>query len=145
LPNSRSFGFGSDSEFRFAFMSSPSQSSRRIRVVEDNLDTVHSLTLLLREMGHKVEYAINGYAAIEVARRLQPEFVFLDLGLPGMDGFEVCRRLKKEEGLQSARVIAVTGYAQEEFRQRSHEVGCEVHIIKPLDPKFLDSLLGGKA
>jgi two-component system CheB/CheR fusion protein len=116
--------------------------SRRILVVEDNLDTVHSLTFLLRDMGHQVEYAINGYAALDIARRLRPEFVFMDLGLPGMDGFEVCRRIKREAGLDSARVIAITGYAQDDYRKRSQEAGCEMHLIKPVSPKFLISLLG---
>jgi CheY-like chemotaxis protein len=115
---------------------------QRILVVEDNLDTVHSLTFLLRDMGHQVEYAINGYAALDIARRLRPEFVFMDLGLPGMDGFEVCRRIKKEPGLDSTRVIAITGYAQDEYRTRSQEAGCEMYLIKPVSPTFLISLLG---
>jgi two-component system CheB/CheR fusion protein len=118
-----------------------SQTPRRILVVEDNLDTVHSLAFLLKDMGHEVEYAINGYAALDIARRMRPEFVFLDLGLPGMDGFEVCKRMKREPGLESTRIIAVTGYAQEEHRQRSQEAGCELHLIKPMDPAFLSSLL----
>ena len=117
-------------------------SSRRILVVEDNLDSVHSLTLLLRDMGHYVEYAINGYAALDIAQRLRPEILFLDLGLPGMDGFEVCRRIRKEPGLGGARIIAITGYAQEEYRRKSHAAGCELHLIKPVSPQFLVSLLG---
>jgi two-component system CheB/CheR fusion protein len=92
-------------------------------------------------MGHKVEYAINGWVALDVARRFRPQFVFLDLGLPGMDGFELCRRIKKEPGLESARVIALTGYGQEEYRRRSSEAGCELHLIKPFDPKFIEGLL----
>jgi CheY-like chemotaxis protein len=115
---------------------------RRILVVEDNLDSVHSLTLLLRDMGHQVEYAINGYAALDTARRQRPEIVFLDLGLPGMDGFEVCTRIKHEPGLESTRVIAVTGYSADEHRVRSRAAGCELHLIKPVSPQFLVSLLG---
>jgi DNA-binding response OmpR family regulator len=68
----------------------------RILVVEDNLDSVHSLAMLLRDMGHEVEYAINGYAALSVAQVFKPEVVFLDLGLPGLDGFEVCRAMKAD-------------------------------------------------
>ena len=93
-------------------------------------------------MGHVVEYAINGHAALNVARRFRPEFIFLDLGLPGMDGFELCRRLKLQVGWETARIIAVTAYAQDEYRQRSQEAGCELHLVKPVDPKFLNGLLG---
>jgi CheY-like chemotaxis protein len=117
------------------------QRSRRILVVEDNLDTVHSLAFLLHDMGHRVEYAVNGWVALDVARRFRPEFIFLDLGLPGMDGFEVCGRLKKEPGLEAARIIALTGYGQEEYRRRSEEAGCELHLVKPVDPRFLEALL----
>jgi CheY-like chemotaxis protein len=124
----------------FALLQS-SPEARRVLVVEDNLDTVHSLALLIHDMGHKVEYAINGWVALDVARRFRPQFVFLDLGLPGMDGFELCRRIKKEPGLESARVIALTGYGQEEYRRRSSEAGCELHLIKPFDPKFIEGLL----
>ncbi len=113
---------------------------RRVLVVEDNLDTVRSLALLLREMGHKVEYAINGYAAIEAARRFNPEFLVLDLGLPGMDGFELCRLFKRDPVLRPVRVIALTGYSQEDYRRRSLEAGCEEHLIKPVDPTILQRL-----
>jgi len=119
--------------------------TRRVLVVEDNLDTVHSLVLLLRDMGHRVEYAINGYAALDIARRFLPEFVFLDLGLPGLDGFEVVERLKREPGFEATRFIAVTGYGQDEYRVRSQAAGCEQHIVKPVSPRFLYSLLGGAA
>jgi len=119
-----------------------SQVAKSVLVVEDNLDSVHSLTLLLRAMGHVVEYAINGYAALDVARRLRPEVVFLDLGLPGMDGFELCSRLRGEPGLDRTRFIALTGYGQEEHRERSRAAGCELHLVKPVSPQFLVSLLG---
>jgi CheY-like chemotaxis protein len=119
----------------------PPKVSRRVLVVEDNLDTLHSLAYILRKEGHKVEFAINGYAALDIARRFRPEFVFLDLGLPGMDGFEVCRQLKSEAGFEATRFIAVTGYAQEADRLRARAAGCELHIVKPADPLLLLKLL----
>jgi len=67
--------------------------------------------------------------------------VFLDLGLPGMDGFELCRALKRDPALKSVRVIAVTGYAQEDFRKRSREAGCEMHLVKPVSSEVLKQLL----
>jgi DNA-binding response OmpR family regulator len=110
-------------------------------VVEDDIDSARSLTWILRDMGHEVEYAINGYVAVDIAAHFLPEFVFLDLALPGMNGFEVCRRLKRQAGLERTRIIAVTAYAQEEYRQRSREAGCEGYIVKPLDPAILNDLL----
>ena len=118
---------------------------RRVLVVEDNLDTVHSLRMLLQDMGHEVNYAINGYAAIDVARSFRPEFVFLDIGLPGMDGFEVCKRLKREPGLEGARVIAITGYGLEGDRRQSREAGFDHHFTKPVDPQKLLGLLASRA
>jgi len=114
---------------------------RRVLIVEDNLDTVHTLARLVQEMGHIADYAINGYAAMELARRFKPDFILLDLGLPGMDGFDVCRRLKKEPGLEHSRFIAITGYAQEEYRTRSKAAGFDLHLTKPLDPRVLEKLL----
>ena len=110
-------------------------------VVEDNLDTVHTLARLLQEMGHVVDYAINGYAAMELAKRFKPDFVLVDLGLPGMDGFELCRRLKREATLAGTRFIAITGYAQEEYRQRAAAAGFDLHFLKPIDPRVLERLL----
>lgn len=114
---------------------------RRILVVEDDIDAARSLTWILRDMGHDVEYAINGYVAVDVAERMRPEFVFLDLALPGMNGFEVCRRLKRTPGLGGTRIIAVSAYSQQEYRTRAREVGCDGYIVKPLDPAILVLLL----
>src|SRR5258705_6768945 len=87
---------------------------RKVLVVEDNLDSLHSLVLLLRDIGHKVEFAINGYAALHVAEQFQPEVVLLDLGLPGMHGIDVCSRLRANPSLASARIIAITAYANDD-------------------------------
>src|SRR3981081_4139085 len=84
---------------------------KRVLIVEDNIDAARSLAYLVRDMGHFVEYAINGYVAIDIARRFLPDVVLLDLGLPGMDGFDVCKKIKGYPGLEQTRVIAITGYA----------------------------------
>ena len=118
-----------------------SQSPKRVLIVEDNLDSVHSLVLLLQDMGHHVDYAINGYAALALAKRMRPDFVLLDLGLPGLDGFDVCKRIKSDPALQSARIIAITGYRQDEYRVKSKAAGCEIHLIKPVDPKVFEQIL----
>jgi DNA-binding response OmpR family regulator len=108
---------------------------RRVLVVEDNLDAVHSLVVLLRQDGHQVDFAINGYAALDVARRFQPEVVLLDLGLPGLDGFDVCRRLKSVS--KDLRIVAVTAYASDEHRAKARAAGCDLHVVKPYDPQRL--------
>jgi CheY-like chemotaxis protein len=90
-----------------------------------------------------VEFAINGYAALEIARRFRPHFVLLDLGLPGMDGYEVCSRLKHEPDpdLQRARIIALTAYGQDEHRVRTRAAGCELHLLKPVSTQALFDVL----
>lgn len=115
--------------------------ARRVLVVEDNLDSVHTLTYLLRGLGHQVQYAINGYVALDIARTFRPEIVLLDLGLPGIDGFEVCRRLKREPALERARVIAITAMGTDEDRTRSRAAGCDQHLVKPVSPLDLFGLL----
>jgi DNA-binding response OmpR family regulator len=115
--------------------------ARRVLVVEDDIDSARSLTWILRDMGHDVEYAINGYVAVDIAQQMRPEFVLLDLALPGMNGFEVCKRLRRMAGLEGTRVIAISAYAQDEYRQRSKEAGCDAYIVKPLDPAVLEMLL----
>lgn len=114
---------------------------RRILIVEDNLDSVRAMAELVKDMGHRVEFAINGYAALEIARRFIPHFVLLDLGLPGMDGFEVCSRLKHEPGLEHTRIIAITAYGQEEHRIRTRAAGCDLHLVKPVSPQTVFDVL----
>jgi CheY-like chemotaxis protein len=113
---------------------------QRVLVVEDNPDTVHSFAKLVSQLGHKVEFATNGYAAVDLARSFRPEIVFVDLGLPGLDGHEVARRLRAELGAQ-VRIIVVTAYGTDEDREASAQAGCEHHLVKPVDPQFIVSLL----
>jgi CheY-like chemotaxis protein len=115
---------------------------KRVLIVEDNLDAVHALAFLLADMGHQVEYAINGYVGLDVARRFRPHFVFLDLGLPGMDGFEVCGEIKRDQNLKGTRVIALTAFGQDEYLARSRAVGFELHLVKPVPVWLLEELLG---
>ena len=114
---------------------------RKVLVVEDNPDQARTLTMLVDIMGHEVRCAESGHAALLAARALRPDVVLLDLGLPGLDGFEVARRLRQEHGA-ALRIIAVTAYGSESDRQESRDAGCELHLVKPADPKFIESLLG---
>src|SRR4051812_21807886 len=107
-----------------------SKPSKRVLVVDDSLDTVHTMAFILRDCGHEVEYAINGFAALDIAKRQKPEVVFLDIGLPDFDGCVLARRLKQVPGLADTRIIAVTGRIAND-RERALAAGCEAFFRKP--------------
>ena len=113
----------------------------RILVVDDHLDSARSFAVMIESIIHgKVEFAINGYVALDLARKYRPEIVFLDLVMPGMSGFEVARRLKKEFG-DDMRIIAVTAHGTEKDRERSAKAGCELHLLKPVRSEVIEELL----
>jgi signal transduction histidine kinase/DNA-binding response OmpR family regulator len=117
----------------------------RVLLVEDNKDSAESLATVLRLLGHEVNLAHDGPAALVAAADFQPEVVLLDIGLPGMDGYQVAQRLRQEFGLTEARLIALTGYGQEEDRLRSLEAGFDQHLVKPVDHELLGQILLDKA
>jgi two-component system CheB/CheR fusion protein len=123
----------------------PSSSSaspcRRVLVVDDNADVASSCALLLRLKGQEVRVAHDGSAALAVARDFRPQVVLLDIGMPGMDGYELARQLRLQPEMQGARLVALTGYGQGEDRKRSLEAGLDAHLVKPVAPEALDALL----
>ena len=118
----------------------PVPSKRRVLLVDDNPDGVMMNALLISSMGHEVEIADSGLAAHEVARRFRPEFVFLDLVLPDVDGCDLAKDLIAELG-PAVKVYIVTGYPDDRARQRAREAGCGDYFVKPLDSKILERLL----
>ncbi len=115
---------------------------RRCLVIEDNADAAESMGLLLELSGHQVEIAADGRQGLETARRFRPDVVLCDIGLPGgMDGYEVARQMREDPLLSQARLIALTGYGQEEDRRRAREAGFDIHLTKPADPVMLGRLL----
>lgn len=114
----------------------------RILVVDDNADTAKGLARLLKLLGHDVRTAHDGPEAIEVAQAHQPEVVLLDIGLPSMDGYEVAKRLREHGANRDCIIIAISGYGQEDDRQRGREAGFDHHLVKPIDPDTLLTLLG---
>jgi PAS domain S-box-containing protein len=108
-------------------------SSLRVLVVDDNVDTVTTLALLVEESGHDVRTAYDGSTVLETALNYRPNVVLLDIGLPGLNGFEVAKRLRQQPALQDAVLVALTGYGQESDRQRSQEAGFDHHLVKPGD------------
>jgi CheY-like chemotaxis protein len=97
--------------------------------------------MILRASGHQVRTAYDGPTALRAAAEFQPDVVLLDIGLPQMDGYEVARRLRGEVGLKDARLVALTGYGQEEDRRRAQEAGFDEHLTKPTDLTVLQNLL----
>ena len=113
----------------------------RLLVVDDNKDAADSLAILLRMNGHDVQLAYNGPSAIELASTYLPDIVFLDIGMPVVDGYEVARQLRKIPHLQNAILTALTGWGQDEDRQRTAQAGFDFHLVKPVDPKAVETLL----
>jgi signal transduction histidine kinase/FixJ family two-component response regulator len=116
---------------------------RRVLVVDDNVSSAQSLAMILKLDGHDVQVAHDGTVALDMVRRFCPEVILMDIGLPGMDGYEVALRLKDEPTLRNsiALLAAITGYAEEEAKQRSREVGFDHHLVKPVDPEVVLALL----
>lgn len=122
-----------------------SPGARRILVVDDNRDSADSLTLLLQLAGNEVETAYDGVDGVEAAERLRPDVVLLDIGMPRMNGYDACRRIRSEPWGKQMMLIALTGWGQEEDRRRTLESGFDVHIVKPVDPSHLMDLLASKS
>jgi PAS domain S-box-containing protein len=117
--------------------------SRRVLVVDDNRDAAESLAMLLRLSGHVTLIAHDGPSAVEAAREFRPQAVFLDIGLPGLDGFEVARRLRQEPSLEGVTLVALTGYGAEDDRRKAQEAGFDRHFVKPVELEALLCLLSG--
>ena len=114
---------------------------QRVLVVDDNLDVADSLAIMLRQRGHTVCLAHDGPAALAAAQTFVPQVVLLDIGLPGLDGFEVARRMRAMPELKGAFLVAITGYGQPEARHTAMQAGVDVHLVKPVDPRALNQLM----
>jgi DNA-binding response OmpR family regulator len=114
---------------------------RRILVVEDNDDIAESLGAFLAMDGHTVSIAQDGAVALEMLRTFEPEIVLLDIGLPGMDGYQVARRMRAETSRKDLIIVAMSGYGEEQHRRKSLEAGCDDHLVKPVQPDTLRNFL----
>ena len=117
---------------------------RRVLVVDDNLDSAETMSILLDLMGHDTRLAHDGLEALDVARSFRPDVVLLDIGLPKLNGYEVCKRLREQllDG-QDVVVVALTGWGQAEDQRRSKEAGFDGHLVKPVEPAKLEELIAG--
>ena len=110
-------------------------------VIEDNLDTAESLSLLLELLGHEVAQAHTGASGVELVQEVHPDVVLCDIGLPEMDGFAVARALRADPGSDDLKLVAITGYGQEEDKRKGAEAGFDRYLVKPVHPDALFELL----
>jgi CheY-like chemotaxis protein len=123
------------------FPESSHETPRRILVVDDNVGTARMLMLLLGKLGrHEVHLAHDGASALAQAQAHRPDLVLLDIGLPGMSGYDVAQRLREQPEFRETLLVALTGYGQEEDRRRSYEAGFDEHLVKPPSMDVLRSL-----
>lgn len=117
--------------------------TRRILIVDDNADAADSLAMLLATEGHDARAVYEPETALRIAEAFHPQFIFLDIGLPRINGYELARRFRQMTTLNGARLAALTGYGQPEDRKRGAEAGFEHHLVKPVDLEMVQRILGG--
>jgi PAS domain S-box-containing protein len=117
--------------------------SRRILIVDDNQDAATSLARILELLGHETRVAFDGVEALEAAEAFEPDVAILDIGMPGLNGYDVCRRMRERPWASATSFIALTGWGQEQDKRRASEAGFAFHLVKPVDSGELDRLLAG--
>jgi CheY-like chemotaxis protein len=117
------------------------ESGRRILVVDDQPATVETLTMLLELSGHSAASASDGLEAVQMAEALRPDVVLLDIGLPKLDGYEACRRIREHAWGREMVVIALTGLGHDDDRERARAAGFDMHLVKPVEPEHLLTVL----
>jgi CheY-like chemotaxis protein len=152
----RSEGYGRGSEFivrvpiaiELCVEFSPASSGaaersarRRVLVVDDNRDTAGSLAMILDMLGNDTRTAHEGAEAVDVAETFRPHVILLDIGMPKMNGYEVARRVREQPWGTQVALVAITGWGQEDLRQRSQEAGFDRHLVKPVEPSSLREVL----
>jgi CheY-like chemotaxis protein len=118
-----------------------SRQGRRILLADDNVEFADSLASLLASRGHEVRIAHDGAEALAAVEGFTPEFAFLDIGMPKVHGYELARRLRERPDTAECVLVAVTGWGQEDDRRRAREAGFDRHLVKPVDPSEIESLL----
>jgi CheY-like chemotaxis protein len=116
---------------------------RRVLLVDDNPDVVRAFARLVRALGHEVEVTFSGDEALAVAERFRPHVVVMDIGLPGLDGYQTAAAMRSTPWGASMTLVALSGWARDQDRRRAREAGFDRHFTKPIEPDALESLLRG--
>jgi CheY-like chemotaxis protein len=114
---------------------------RRILVADDNADSASSMALLLEILGNEVRTAGDGLEAVEVASSFRPDVILMDIGMPRLDGYDACRRIREEPWGRDIVLIALTGWSQDEDVRQARDAGFDHHLVKPVEPAALEKLL----
>jgi CheY-like chemotaxis protein len=151
-------GDGRGSEFRVRLPVAPAEPAsddqdalpegspgHRVLVVDDNRDAALSLALMLRLMGNETQTAHDGQEALDVAAVYQPNLILLDIGMPRLNGYDTARQIRQRPWGKSVRLVALTGWGQDEDRRKSHDAGFDAHMVKPIEPAALEKLLASLA
>ena len=123
----------------------PAASGCRVLLVDDKVDSAQTLALLLEMSGHSVQLAYDGLSAVEAAMVYRPEVVLLDIGLPGLDGYQVAQRIRQQAELEGVTLVALTGYGRDDDRERSKQAGFDHHLVKPASFEQIEAILCGRA
>jgi CheY-like chemotaxis protein len=113
----------------------------RILVADDNVDSAKSLAILLEIMGNEVHTAYDGCEAVDIATTFHPDLALLDIGMPRLNGYEACRRIREQPWGKTTVMVALTGWGQIEDVRRSEQAGFDHHLVKPVEPGVLEKLL----
>ena len=116
---------------------------RRVLIVDDNEDSANSLAMVLKLSGHETDSVYTATDALARAAAFKPDVVLLDIGLPGMDGYELAQKIRELPGLRNIRLVAVTGYGRTDDRLRARDAGFDDHLTKPVELAVLDRALAG--
>ena len=119
-------------------------STRKILVADDNRDSANTLSMMLRMMGNEVRTAYDGVEAVEQACTFIPDIIFMDIGMPKLDGHGATRKIREADWGKQIYIVALTGWGQAEDIERSKEAGCSAHLVKPIDIDELEKLLAGE-